>query len=413
MIKAGRNLWFLVAMVVMVFPEFATGENLSFSVIVDKSVNGTLDIDPAPAADGTYPAGSVLTLTATPAPGYVLDSLYFSVPGRFGQMYHESMASPFKVTVDQETHVGASFIEASAVAHLNVIQNVVYAKPGVKPLKYDVYSPKGAESLPIIVIIHGGGWSANTEDIMRGMARELTRSGTYVVCSIDYRWAQTADGDAAGNTMADLIGDVFGAIAHIMEHAGAYGGDPSKIALTGDSAGGHLSAAAANMCDRIGTGGFGKRPGVFEFLPSYLPKNKSIEKVRSEIMSAIRVAAPSYGVFGGSFLNHYSDDPAADDAWRKAIAPIHHIPDVKERAASQYLLRGTEDFLITDEMVRSYAEALEKAGQRAEYVQVPGAGHAFFDWKPDTATKATFETYGVVYCREMETFFDSIFYADR
>ena len=37
--------------------------------------------------------------------------------------------------------------------------------------------PKGARNLPVIVIIHGGGWTANDEDIMRGLARELVRDG--------------------------------------------------------------------------------------------------------------------------------------------------------------------------------------------------------------------------------------------
>ena len=45
--------------------------------------------------------------------------------------------------------------------------------------------------------------------------------------------------------MAYLIEDVFGGIAHIMEHAAEYGGDPTKIGITGDSAGGHLSASLA------------------------------------------------------------------------------------------------------------------------------------------------------------------------
>jgi len=87
------------------------------------------------------------------------------------------------------------------------------------------------------------GWATNTEDIMRGLARELTKDGRFVVFSIDYRWAQKLDGDATNTTMANIIEDVFGAIAHIMEHAAEYGGDPTRIGLTGDSAGGHLSAA--------------------------------------------------------------------------------------------------------------------------------------------------------------------------
>jgi acetyl esterase/lipase len=323
-------------------------------------------------------------------------------------MYYESMSSPFTVTVNREKHVGASFIEEAAVDHLDVIQDVVYAKPGVKSLKYDVFTPKGAKNLPIIVIIHGGGWSSNTEDIMRGMARELTRSKQYLVCSIDYRWSRKLDGDAESNTMADLIGDVFGAIAHIMEHAVAYGGDPLKIVLTGDSAGGHLSAAAALMSERIGSGGFGETSGIFEFMPSYLPKGKTIDQVRSEIRNAIQAVAPSYGVFGPEMLQHYSDAPTADDSWRDAIAPIYHIPDVAERAVPHYLVRGVKDPLITDEVNEPYIKALDESGQRFEYIQVGGASHAFFDWKPDDDVKATFFKYGIYYCRQMEAFFDSV-----
>ena len=385
-------------------------QNDTFPVIVDRVINGTITVDPAPPADGRYAAGTVLTIKAAPDKGYVLDSGYYSVKGMYGQMYHEFMTPEFKVTVDQEKHIGASFIEKSEVSHVNVIRDVVYAKPGVKTLKYDVYIPKGAKKLPIIIIIHGGGWAANNEDIMRGMARELTRDKKYVVCSIDYRWAGEKDGDATSNTMADIIGDVFGAIAHIMEHAAEYRGDATRIALTGDSAGGHLCAAAADMADKIGRGGFGKTPGVFEFMPSYIPKNTSVKEVRTEIMSAVKAVAPSYGVFEGDFLKTYSDDPRADETWKDAISPIKNIPDAKVRAVPHYLIRGSNDPLIKDEAVKAYMDALVTAGQRVEYVQVGGASHAFFDWKPDEATKATFKKYGVYQCRQMELFFDSVFF---
>lgn len=391
----------------------AGAQAASYTVTLDKALNGTISVNPPLPADGKLAAGSVVTVTATPDAGYALDSVYYSSRGRFGQMFYESMASPFKVTIDQDKHLGASFIEKAKVDHLTVTQDVVYAKPGVKALKYDVFSPKGAKNLPCIVIIHGGGWAANTEDIMRGMARELTRSRKYVVFSIDYRWAQKGDGDATNNSMANLIEDVFGAIAHIQEHAASYGADATRIAVTGDSAGGHLSAAAITMADKIGKGGFGKTAGVFEFMPTYLPKNKTVERVKTEMTTAIRAAAPSYGVFGGSLLNHFSDDPAATDQWKDAVAPQSNIPDAKTRAVPQYLLRGTLDPLIKDEAVKAYVDALVKAGQRVEYVQVGGASHAFFDWKPDERTKATFAKYGVFYCREMEAFFDSVFHPSK
>jgi len=380
----------------------------SFTVTLDAPVHGKFELKPALPAGGKYPAGSVVSVSTQPDPGYTLDAGYYSVPGQWGAMYHESMTPVFDVKITQDLHIGASFIEKSAVAHIDVKHDIVYAKPGVKPLKYDVFSPKGAKQLPIIVIIHGGGWVTNDENVMRGLARELTRGGKFVVASIDYRWGGKADGDATSNTMANLIEDVYGALAHIMEHAKEYGGDPTRIGVTGDSAGGHLSAAASLMVDMIGDRGFGQTAGVFEFKPTYLPKNKSVADVRKEMLAAIKGAAPSYGVFDGPFLNHYSENPAANDTWKAAISPQQHIPNASVRAVPQYLTRGTQDPLIQDAMCKSFMEALVKAGQRVEYVQVGGAQHAFFDWKPDAATKATFAQYGVYYAAEMKAFFESV-----
>lgn len=382
----------------------------SFAVTIEQPVHGKVQVIPPLPADGKYVAGTVVTLRATPDSGYAVDSLWYSIPGRFGQMFHEGMGSELKVTIDRDKRVGASFIETSAVNHLNVTHDVVYAKPGVKALKYDVFSPKGARNLPVIVIVHGGGWNANDEDIMRGLARELTKGGRFVAVSIDYRWSAKSDGDAANNTMANLIEDVFGAVAHIMEHAKEYGGDPTRLGITGDSAGGHLSAFVSLATNMIGSRGFGKEPGVFEFMPTYLPKNKTVDQVRSEMLLAIKAAAPTYGVFSPNSLNTYSQDPAADPTWKDAIAPLTHIPKASERSVPQYLIRGTQDRLISDASVTEFMDALAKADQRVQYVQVGGANHAFFDWKPDATTKATFEKFGVYYAAEMKAFFDSVLY---
>ncbi len=111
-------------------------------------------------------------------------------------MYFEFPTPEFEVTIDKNKTIGASFIEKSALKGFKVINNVIYAQPGVKALKYDVYSPNDAKNLPCIVIIHGGGWSINCEDVMRGLARELVRDGKYVVASVDYRWIGNQDGDA-------------------------------------------------------------------------------------------------------------------------------------------------------------------------------------------------------------------------
>ena len=384
-----------------------------FTVTTDKVENGSLSITPTVPEDGKLAAGTVLTVKLTPAAGYAVDSGYFTTPGPWGRAYHEFASSEFQVTLDQNKGIGASFIDQKALAGFTVIQDVVYAQPGVKKLKYDVFSPVGAKNLPFIVIIHGGGWTSNTEDVMRGLARELVRGGGYVVVSMDYRWLGTRDGDTVPNTMANLIEDVYGAIAHLQEHAQAYGADPSRIAVTGDSAGGHLSAAAINLAGQIGDGGFGVKEGVYQFKPTYLPAGKTASQARQEILSAIKVAAPSYGVFGGGMLAGFGgrrNGTTSPDATIKAVAPQENVPNIKDRTVPQYLLRGTTDPLIPDAAVQAYADALKAAGQTVVYEQVEGASHAFFDWKPDAGTKATFAKFGVPYAAKMKAFFDGVFY---
>ena len=246
-------------------------------ITLQPSPHGKVIVTPEIPADGVVKTGTVLKVVAAPDAGWVFDSAYT----RTGWMpYAERMYPIFEVVADKDMAIGASFVEPWRLEGYRTIQDVVYAKPGVKPLKYDVFIPNGAKNLPGIVIIHGGGWSSNTEDIMRGLARELINDGKYVVCSIDYRWLNQLDGDEVPVTMANLIEDCYGAILHIQEHAADYGMDPTRLAVTGDSAGGHLSASMATMVERIGDGGFGVKEGVYEYMPTYMPAGMTTAQAR-------------------------------------------------------------------------------------------------------------------------------------
>ncbi len=378
-----------------------------FTVTITKPEHGTLSVNPVLPSDGIVAKGTMLTVTATPDDGYALDSCYIA-----GMTNIEFMTPQTQITVDKSITLGASFIENEAVKGFKGINNVVYAQPGVKKLKYDVFKPDKAKNLPCIVIIHGGGFMMNCEDVMRGLARELVRSGEYVAFSIDYRWYGTKDGDKAPNSIANIIEDVYGAIAHIQEHAREYGADPTRMAVTGDSSGGHLAAVAIDMIEMIGDGGFGKTKGVYQYTPTYMPKGKSVKQVREELRTAIKAAAPSYGIFDLKRTMSLLGLNESDDEI-KALSPIYNIPDAEVRKTPQFLLRGTEDFLISNDMVQSYVDALKAAGQRAEYVLVEGTGHAFLDWKPDANTKATFKQIGVPNAAKMKDFFDSVFYPEK
>lgn len=378
-----------------------------FKVSIGECTGGRIEVTPEiPAEGATFPKGTVLKIKAVPNEGYAFECGYEAMNGQFA-FFTEYFTEEFEVNVSGPCSVGASFVEPEYLQGHRVIHDVVYAQPGVKPLKYDVYIPDGADKLPGIIIIHGGGWRMNCEDVMSGMARELTRNGKYVVFSIDYRWSGTADGDSRPNEFHELIEDCFGAVLHIQEHASEYCLDPTRLAVTGDSAGGHLCTSVSNMIERVGDGGFGKMSGVYEYKPTYMPSGMSVAQARESLM-AIKAVAPNYGVFSaegiGRFVRNLPDDG------RAALAPLDNVPDASVRKIPHWINKGTKDQIITEESTIDYYNAVKAAGQEVYYIKVEGAEHAYYDWKPDSATKETFWKYGAPYTREMEKFFDTVFY---
>lgn len=378
-----------------------------FTVSIDRPENGTISVTPPLPENGRVPEGTILTVTATPARGYSLDSGYYYLPvGFLGNAdYRESFTETFQFVVNWNWKIGASFIESKALEGFKVTQDVFYARPGVKTLKYDVYSPTGATNLPCIVILPHNG----SEDQGRGLARELVRGGRYVVFSVDYRAWDIRDGDGIPNRTPNLIEDVYGAIAHLQEHAKEYGADPSRIALTGEYRGGELAAAAIVLVDQIGEGGFEIKEGIYQFKPSYLPKGKTVEQVRKEITAALKAAAPCSASLGTE--RGAQSITGVSEAFIKAVSPQDHIPHEKDRAVPQYLLVARQRlFEPPSEIVRPYANALKAAGQRVEYEEVLDGPLQIFPWSPSKQTKATFARFGVPYAAKIKAFFDTVFY---
>lgn len=369
----------------------------SYVISMDKPIGGSIKVIPEIKAGKTYPAHTEFTIEAEASDGYMVDSTYYAIQGQWWTDYIEELDSKNHFTLRSDMRIGASFIPKEAEQGIEVIQNVHYAKPGRKSLKYDVYKPESAHKLPLVIVIHGGGWSSNDEDIMRGMAREITKSGNYVTATIDYRWIGHLDGDVRPNNMIDLINDVYGAIAHIMEYADSYGADPDRVAITGDSAGGHLSATAALLSHTIG-----QKSSPIK--PSYLPKGKGIKEFGKEFSAALKVASASYGVFSGEMLGDYIMD--LPEEFKTLVTPLENIPEQKNRAIPFFLVRGAEDGLIKEGEVRTFADRLVQFGQTIQYLEVEGVGHAFFDWKPDPQTQRTFRIYGIPYIEKMLRFFD-------
>ncbi|MGC0418595.1 alpha/beta hydrolase [Embleya sp. AB8] len=98
-----------------------------------------------------------------------------------------------------------------------------------------VYRPSTEPGLPVTLFFHGGGFVIGGLSSHDALARRIARHAESIVVSVDYRLAPEFPFPAA-------IEDAFAAYRWIREHATELGGDPTRIALAGDSAGATLSA---------------------------------------------------------------------------------------------------------------------------------------------------------------------------
>jgi len=108
------------------------------------------------------------------------------------------------------------------------------------------WPPEGGEAdPPVVVFIHGGGWSVGDLDTYDGTARSHAVGADAVVVSVDYRLAPEHPFPAA-------VEDVWAATQWAAEHAGELGADPDRLAVAGDSAGGNLAAVVAQLARDAG-----------------------------------------------------------------------------------------------------------------------------------------------------------------
>jgi acetyl esterase len=108
------------------------------------------------------------------------------------------------------------------------------------------YRPPSAEPLPVLVYFHGGGWVRGDLDTHDGLCRLLAEAVDCVVVSVAYRRAPEHPFPAP-------VHDAYAATTWAAAHAGIVGGDPDRVAVGGDSAGGNLAAAVTLLArDRDG-----------------------------------------------------------------------------------------------------------------------------------------------------------------
>lgn len=119
-------------------------------------------------------------------------------------------------------------------AEPKVQRDIAYVEPKNERHTLDVFSPAEGKNHPIVVWVHGGGWTKGSKNGMQQKPRAFTEKG-FVFVPVNYRFVPDV-------TVKDMTSDVAKAIHWVHDHADEFGGDSQSIFVMGHSAGAHLAA---------------------------------------------------------------------------------------------------------------------------------------------------------------------------
>lgn len=226
-------------------------------------------------------------------------------------------------------------------------------KAGSLPLR--VYTPEGPGPFPVLLYFHGGGWVVGSLDSHDDLCRSLCRRAGVLVVSVDYRLAPEERFPAG-------LQDASNALRWLAANAASLNGDPARLAVGGDSAGGNLATALAlRTRDRGG-------PTIKHQLLLYPVAVRDFET------PSYRRFAAGYGLTRANmmwFWEQYLATP--EDALDPYAAPLQ-APDL---AGLPPAFVVTAEFDVLRDEGEAYAAKLAAAGVDVRCVRYLGMNHGF------------------------------------
>ena len=229
--------------------------------------------------------------------------------------------------------------------------DIEFAKVGDVSLTLDAYVPEGAGPFATCILVHGGGFTkGDKQSFIKPLFEPLAKAG-FVWFTINYRLAPQHPWPACAD-------DVATAIKWVKAHAADYKADPKRLALIGESAGGHLVSWA-------GVKGEGETR-VAAVVPFYAPHDLAVQVKRRNALGGLG------GLIGTEDLN--------DAAWQKLadISPMNHV---KPGLPPFLQLHGDKDETVPLSQSVTFEAKMKAAGNPCETIAIPGGIHGMGGWE--------------------------------
>jgi acetyl esterase/lipase len=249
---------------------------------------------------------------------------------------------------------------------IRVERNVAYL-PIDRKQKADLYFPlemPKAKKLPVVLMIHGGGWATGHKDEKReiNIGSTLARNG-YLAMSIDYILS-----DKKQAVWPTNLWDCKTAVRWLRENSERLGINPERIGVLGGSAGGHLAAMVALTTPVDG----------LDPLAPY-----------GEFSCGVKCCVDMYGI---ADIGTYHDVTMLGKTFAEApelYAQASPVTYVRSNSPPILILHGTADTTVNVKQSETFAEALQHAGTTHELVIIPGAVHSFDLQPPQRDLRST------------------------
>ena len=219
-----------------------------------------------------------------------------------------------------------------------------------------VYRPSPDPDRPVIVYFHGGGWTIGAVDQYDLVTRQIANMTDAIVVSVDYRLAPEHPFPAA-------VDDCWRALVWTAKNASSFGGDTSRLAVMGDSAGGNLAAVCALLARDAGTPEIAMQVLVYPVVDCDFGTASYRENAEGYFLTAADMHW---------FFSCYTGDGDVRTDWK--VSPLR-APDLRGVAPAVVV---TGEFDPLRDEGRAYARALGAAGVPVVEHRYDGMIHGFF-----------------------------------